>query len=92
MPRIRKNRGGMASVGGTKEVRFAELMLDAVFIISRSVVKVKKLEKRQREVVDLPETSVALRGERKALGGIRTQTRRVWYVGKPASCIVLTKQ
>ena len=69
MPRIRKNRGGTAGVGGTKEVRFAELMLDAVFIISRSVVKVKKLEKRQREVVDLPETSVALRGERNALGG-----------------------
>jgi len=45
MPRIRKNRGGTAGVGGTKEVRFAELMLDAVFMISRSVVKVKKLKK-----------------------------------------------
>jgi len=45
MPRIRKNRGGTAGVGGTKEVRFAELMLDAVFIISRSVVKVKNWRK-----------------------------------------------
>jgi len=79
MPRIRKNRGGTAGVGGTKEVRFAELMLDAVFIISRSVVKVKKTGEKTERGSRSARDQCSLERREESLG---------WYTDTDTSSVV----